>query len=459
MSRLTGPIGLLFGLVAAGCSRGSAGVVGSDRADGLAATSPASPLASTAGSTASPTASGAGGVALPPPTPPVFSAPIGASFAHQQLVVAGLVAAEGVVRVMGLAAGRVAWSVDALRGAAWVADCELRVQPAGDGVALVWRGILAGKAGATLVVLGPHGEPRGEPIVVGAGSCATAEGVAWIVPHLGGGVQVRARRFDEPGARDVAMLASDRAPTLLCGEHQAFVLGEGDDDLTATAFSPAGAAARPAAVAIRDSDFGDDDEREHEAFTLGDDLGIVRIGSSGTIAVREMAEGHASPWRRLKHAIPEDADVVAVDGDESATSVVYTREATDACPGGESGQAVRALRIDRKTNVESPLALAPADCDGAPGSFWIASAPGEQAAPVVAWSRRRTKPASSVAPIDSLEYRVLGGDRPREGRVAVEADALVDAGCDESACFAAALVRGADNDGGRPESIVALPYP
>ena len=79
-----------------------------------------------------------------------------------------------------------------------------------------------------------------------------------------------------------------------------------------------------------------------------------------------------------------------------------------------------------------------------------------------------------MAPIDSLVYRVLESDPPstfdaalslrssvrtREGRLVVDADALVDAGCDETACFAAALVRGPDNDGGRPESIVALAYP
>lgn len=41
----------------------------------------------------------------------------------------------------------------------------------------------------------------------------------------------------------------------------------------------------------------------------------------------------------------------------------------------------------------------------------------------------------------------------------VEADALVDAGCDDTGCFAAALARGPDDDGGRPEAILAIRYP
>ncbi len=180
----------------------------------------------------------------------------------------------------------------------------------------------------------------------------------------------------------------------------------------------------------------------------------------------------ASSWRRLKHALSEDDDIVAVDGDPASTIVVFTREAADACAGSESGAlTVRALRVDRKTGEESPATLAPAECDGNPGAFWIGAAPG---GPVVAWSRRRARPPPNVAPIDSLVYRVLESDHPstsesalslrssvrtREGRVAVDADALVDAGCDETGCFAAALVRGPDNDGGRPESIRALVYP
>lgn len=41
----------------------------------------------------------------------------------------------------------------------------------------------------------------------------------------------------------------------------------------------------------------------------------------------------------------------------------------------------------------------------------------------------------------------------------MDADSLVDAGCDDTGCFVAALVRGPESDGGRPEPILALAYP
>src|SRR5277367_1660687 len=175
MSRLHGPMVLLAGLVASGaCSRGSAKPSAAVGAEASAAT------LSPDGSAEVPAVASSGPPAV---SPAVFSAPIAASRTHHQLVVAGLVAAAGVVRVMGLTAGQPAWTVDALRGVAWAPDAEMKLLPAADGVALVWRGLLAGKSGATLVVLGPNGEPRGEPLAVGAGSCTTADGVAWIDPR------------------------------------------------------------------------------------------------------------------------------------------------------------------------------------------------------------------------------------------------------------------------------------
>ncbi len=459
MPRLLGPMALLGGLVAltvsGGCSRGSAKPMAHE--GGEAAATPAT-SAIQARIPAGP----------PPVSPAVFSAPIAAARTNRQFIVAGLVAAEGVVRVMSLAAGQPVWTVDALRGVSWAADAALKMQPASDGVALEWQGVTAGKAGATLLVLGPHGEPRGEPVAVGAGWCTTVDGIAWLDPRGATPVHVRARAWAEGAARDVATLSPDRAPTLLCGDHDAFVLGEGDDDLTAIAFSPGEGSARPSLVAIRDRDFGDDEEREHEAFTIGDDLGMVRVGGGGTMYVREVSHAHASPWHRLKRALSEDDDIVAVDGDGASTFVVYTREAADECAGGESPAPIlRALRIDRQTAEEATVSLAPADCDSTPGPFWIADAAGS---PVIAWSRRRAHPAANAAPIESLVYRVFpplvagsepspGSERPSEGHVDVDADALVEAGCDDAGCFAAALMRAPDNDGGRPESIVAVLYP
>ncbi|HEY6460188.1 MAG TPA: hypothetical protein VIY73_08550 [Polyangiaceae bacterium] len=391
--------------------------------------------------------------------PNVFSAPIAAARVARQDVVAGLVAAEGVVRVLGMAGGKPAWGADALTGVAWAPDAELHVQPAGDaGVALVWRGTRGGTIARTLVVVGPRGEVREAPVDVGAGFCATGEGLAWIDPHTTGPSRVMARRWSDAAPTEVLTVSPDRDPALACGDHAVVVLGDGDDDLTAATFVPGAAASKPT-VAIRDSDFGDDDEREHDVYTVGDDLGLVRVGSGGAVALRDIPQGGApTPWRRLKASIPADDDVVAVDGDADATFVVYTHDADDACPGiGSTAEAVKAIRVDRKTGAESVLDLAPADCDHAPGPFWVApSAPGGA---TVGWVERATKLAPKAPPIAGVALRTWTGAAMKARHVALHADAVSDAGCDASGCSVAALVRPEGADGMTPETIQVVAYP
>ena len=195
-----------------------------------------------------------------------------------------------------------------------------------------------------------------------------------------------AEAWADKAPRELLKVAADRDPALACADHTAYALGDGDDDLTAVSFLPGGVA-QPPVVIVRDADFGDDDEREHDVYSIGEVLGVVRIGNSGAIATREMAPGSApAPWRRLRQTIPSDDDVVAVDGDGDVTLVVFTHDADESCPGiGSTAEGVRALRIDRKTGVAAALDLAPADCDRSPGPFWIAPAP---AGTMIAWIER-----------------------------------------------------------------------
>jgi hypothetical protein len=387
----------------------------------------------------------------------VFSAPIGAARVGRVDVIAGLVAAEGVVRAIGLVGGAIVWSADALRSVAWTPDAELRLQPAVDGVAVFWRGLRDGKVVRTLVLLGPRGEPRGDPAEIGGTFCGTADGIAWIGSHAAGPTRVRARRWAEPEARDVVTLPPGRDPTLVCGDHDVIVLGDGDDDLTASTFTPGDATVRSSVVAMRDADFADE-EREHDAYSNGDDLGLVRVGSSGVVALREMPHGGVpGSWRKLKHALSTDDDVVTVDGNATATLIVVTHEVEDACAeGGVAAESVRAIRVDRKTGEESIVQLAPADCDRSRGPFWIAAAPSN---PVVAWVERRTAQPLKAAPVAGVAFRVLRADGVGAGRIEQPADALVDSGCDEAGCSVAALVREPGSDGMRPAPIRVFGYP
>jgi hypothetical protein len=243
----------------------------------------------------------------------------------------------------------------------------------------------------------------------------------------------------------------------VCGDHDVVVLGDGDDDLTATSVSFGDPPGRAPVVLVRDADFGDDEEREHDAYTVGDDLGIVRVGAAGALAMREVPRGGSpSPWRKLTHAVPGDDDVVAVDGDATATLIVYTEDAGPACPGtGSAAASVHAIRVVRATGEETVLDLAPADCAHSPGPFWIAPAP---AGPAVAWAERKSG-AQGAAPISGATFRVVTAAGVQPGHLEQPADALVDAGCDKRGCAVAALLRLQGGDGMQPEAIGIVGYP
>jgi hypothetical protein len=346
------------------------------------------------------------------------------------------------------------WTTDALADVVWTPDAELRLDPAGDGVALVWRGNVGGKAAHTVVVLGPHGERRGDPMAVGGSSCATGAGLAWVEAAAHGPAHARARAWAEATAHDVAVVAPDRAASVLCGESDVFLLGDGDDDLTTTTFSPAEHQAPPPTVVIRDSDFGDDEERDHHVFTAGDTLGIVRVSSSGAVALRQVSRGGVSPWRRLKHKIGADDDVVAADGDGAETTVVFTHDIDDGCEGGATAERVRMLRTEGATGLDAVTDLARADCGSVRGPFWVA---GPLAGSFVAWIERSPGAVAGSAPIDAIAFGGAAGARPT-GRVDVAADAVVQGACDVD-CWAAALVRTADADGAQPAAIALRSYP
>ena len=62
------------------------------------------------------------------------------------------------------------------------------------------------------------------------------------------------------------------------------------------------------------------------------------------------------------------------------------------------------------------------------------------------------------APITGLAYRTLE-DGSATQRLAQPAEAVVDAGCDETRCYAVALAREPGGDGMKPEAMKVLAYP
>jgi hypothetical protein len=413
----------------------------------------------------------ASGSASAPPTAPtssgtasaapldlsVFSAPIAAARIGHIDVVAGFVATAHVVRVMGIGGGKPIWAVDALTGVRWAPDAEVHLAPAADGASLVWREPHADKVVRQLLLLGPHGEPRSVPIEIGAAFCSTAEGLAWIDPRPTGAARVLARRWSEPAPREAVAVSADRDPALVCGSHAVYVLGDGDDDLTATSFVPGGAVDAPQVIS-RDADFGDDEEREHDTYAVGDDLVLVRMGASGAVALREIPRGQrAGPWRKLKQTISPDDDVVAVGGDADTALIVFTQDSDEACAGiGSTAEGVRLLRLARKTAAESIVDLAPPDCAHSLGPFWIGPSPSGS---TVAWVERATALAPKAAAIVGAAIRTLAPSGIVTRHIDASADALSDSGCDDLGCSLAALIRPPGGDGMQPEAIAVFSYP
>jgi hypothetical protein len=326
--------------------------------------------------------------------------------------------------------------------------------PAAGGVAITWRGLRGGKLVRQLLVLGPDLAPMGDPTVVAAASCATRDAL-WYTD----GKRVHARPWVGPTTR--SELPKDKDAALVCGAHRAFALLDEDDGTSIVILGndardggagdggtrDGGAAHAAPTQLLKEAEFGDDDQRERSDYTVGDDVGVVRLGVSGAVTLREVKAGAPGPIHKLKTTIPRDDDVVAVDASPRAVVIVFTEDVGDACPNandaGSTGTAstrVKALRIDRTTFEESIVELSPGMCGREVGPFFT-GALGDTVS--VAWVERVPVAGKARAPVAGLAHRVVPAAGPpgELARSDQPADALVDAGCDGARCYAVALAR------------------
>jgi hypothetical protein len=391
---------------------------------------------------------------------PRYSKPIAAARAGGGAVlVAGLVAAEKAIVVSRVesASGKATFRTSALKNVGWTADAELRAYPADGGAAVVWRGLRDGKMVRQMILVGKEGAVEGDPFDVGPATCATDDGVAWTERGSNGKTRVLLRAWHASGPREVASVGADREPVVVCAAHRVFALGQGDDDLV---LSVGDAEASSPKTLLGAGELGLDDDRELEELTVGDELALFRVASNGVVAIRETKSGAPTSWHKLNTTIPADDDLVAVDGDADAIVAVTTRDMPGACTGDAggtgTGTGVRGLRVAR-SGTETSVELAPAECGKDVGPFWIGEA---GSALVVAWAERVPKTGATSAPIAGLAYRVFAGPTPGAMlHVARPADALVDAGCDETKCYAVALARAPGTTEMEPELATVLAYP
>jgi hypothetical protein len=377
-----------------------------------------------------------------------LSAPIAAARGDQgDVVIAGLDVAARAIRVQRISAkDEVLAERTIFEGAAWTSEAELKVMPAGAGVVVVWRGLRAKKPVRQALVLGPDLAPVGEAADVTPGACATRDAL-WYAD----GKRIHSRPWSTSPTR--AELPADKeGAVLVCGAHRAFGLVDDDEGTSLLSWggTDGGKAGVTLTTVLKESEFGEDEQRERSEYTVGDDVGVVRLSVAGAVSLREVRAGAAAPLRKLKSTIPRDDDVVAVDASARTIVIVFTEDVGEACPKGDGAGAssstrVKALRIDRTTLEESTVELSPGMCGREVGPFFT-GAIGDAVS--VAWVERMPVAGMSRAPIAALAHRTVPsvGAAGELGRIEQPADALVDAGCDSSRCYAVALARRAGVD-------------
>ncbi len=340
---------------------------------------------------------------------------------------------------------------------AWTNDAELKMAPARGGVAIIARGLSTKRSSGQLAILGPDLAPKGEVIDVAPSSCATQDAI-WSTD----GTHVRARPWG--GKAFYGSLPKEKDVAFACGTHRAFALLDEENGTSVAILTAggqdggtdadAGLRIAPAISFLDDKEFGEDEQRERSDYTVGDELGVVRLAASGTMVVRELSGNTAGPTHKLKTQLPHDDDIVTVDASANALLVVYTQDSSESCNADGAppmaSTKVFALRVDRKTWEETVLELSPGMCGREVGPFFT-GAVAESIA--VGWVERAPVKGKSQAPIAALAHvrvPVKGATKDALTRIDLSADALVDAGCDAERCYAVALAR-------RPGTDVMVP--
>jgi hypothetical protein len=369
----------------------------------------------------------------------LVSSPIAAARAPSgPILMAGIVASRGaVVAVRAADRETKGWTVDAITGVGVTANVELRTFPSGDGIALVYRGRREGRSVTEAVTVSAQGKVSAPLPDVSTAACATDDALVWISRAEGGTSRVSSVPWSLSPVAALLTLPSERDPMLICGNKTVYVLGDGERDTTAALL---GGGAPRTSVVMRERDFGDE-EREHDPFAVDDSLGLVRIGQSGSVSIREVGAGSAGSWRRLATKLTEADDVVAVDGDAQSSLVIFTRDDGAGCDG-PAAPSVHALYVPKAGEAERVVDLAPAECDKELGQVWTGAIGGSF---VAGWGEHASAPRPGEPKVTGLTYRTLGSagaEGPHHVRLA--ADEIVDAGCDKDRCYAALLAKGVD---------------
>lgn len=372
-----------------------------------------------------------------------MSAPIGAvHLGKGRVVVAGLdVPAKGL-RVRVFDAGRPApldAAADPMLFAGeltWSSDAEVSgyAAPSGSsGAVFVWSGSAGGKRVRRAVRLDAAAAPSGAPFEVMSATCASADGMHW-----SDGRAITGRAWSGAPLTPHT-LAEEKEASIFCSTRAAFALVDDEDGVSVMRLD--GDAGAPVPL-WRDAELAKDELRERGEFVVDQDFGLVRLGASGALVLREVRAGALGPLRKLSTTLSKDEEIVAVDAAASHVVLVARTDVSARCPPGDAGRSsakLRVLRVDRASFEERTFDVAPTECGAELGPFFTGVT---RAGVSVAWAERGPT-AGGAAPITGLSWITVDARGELSGPVrrALEADALADAGCDPDGCWAGALLR------------------
>ena len=382
--------------------------------------------------------------------PAIFSAPIAASHGGGgDVYFAGLIAARNVFELTKIQPdGSTAWSVDAVSDVHWSSDADVRVFASpNSGAFVLGRGTRGGKLVREIVSVDASGKIRAPAEPMKSEACATANGVA-ALRESGEHATVILRDFAGGPPRDLFSLHAAGDHELVCGDHAIF--GVTHDDALTLERSTA-----PAVVLANDHD----DAEDVEEVAAADDFAAVSVHDS-TLSLRNVVGDKAGAWKKIGK-LPASADIAVLDADASDLYVIYTEETHEgSCVGGGSPSKLAAMHVPRAGGDAHLHTLGTLGCDSDDGPFFTGFLHKNGSSRfVVAWPERRA-PHSGEAPISALAYVTIEADKVADvERLTLDADAVTEAGCDDEACYAAALMRVEGTDGMVPGPAKILRYP
>lgn len=299
---------------------------------------------------------------------------------------------------------------------------------------------------------------------VGSAVCATMEGVYSIAREATAWRGTFVALTEAGGEASGPTLVGRSEATVICGQHRAFVVTNTGGELRALAWSPSSHNAQPALLARSPSAAGG----ETIMSALADNLVIAKLQKSTFSTLVWPGETSGSAWRSDAMAPADGRTLEAMEPWQGQLGLLFVHAIAKVkgCTGGEKTDSVAEVGLADVATGKLARAPEPVEtwkCGAEPGPFFTGWANGKF---VVAWPRGPDA-ACAAAGVrrGGIGYAAVDPrtGRARVGRVLRPADAIVDAGCDATQCYAVALTRGPNpcdaSDGPESGRLEVISYP